>query len=66
MMSNLGAGSLIIAGNTEEALAWLEKAVALEPDEIAVLYNTTCVYAELGMIDEAELMVTFKPSHHET
>ena len=49
----LGAGTLIIADKPGEALEWVKKAVILEPNEIAVLYNATCIYSELGMFEEA-------------
>ena len=49
----LGAGALIRAGEPEEALQWLEKAVSINPHETAVLYNATCIYSLLGKFDEA-------------
>jgi TolB-like protein/Flp pilus assembly protein TadD len=49
----LGAGSLIRAGEQEEALQWLEKAVSIDPNETAVLYNAVCIYSLLGMEDKA-------------
>lgn len=49
----LGAGALIIANNPEEALEWIEKAVLINPNDISVLYNATCIYSLLGKIDLA-------------
>jgi len=49
----LGAGNLIQADEPEEALQWLKKAVSIDPNETSVLYNATCIYSLLGMIDEA-------------
>ena len=49
----LGAGALIRADETEEALQWVKKAVSINPDEIAVLYNATCIYSLLGKFDKA-------------
>jgi len=49
----LGAGNLIQRGEHEEALLWLEKAVSIDPNETAVLYNATCIYSMLEMEDKA-------------
>jgi len=49
----LGAGNLIQTGEHEEALRWLERAVSIDPNETAVLYNATCIYSMLGMEDKA-------------
>lgn len=49
----LGAGALIKANEPEEALEWIEKAVLINPNEISVLYNATCIYSLLGKIDLA-------------
>jgi len=49
----LGAGNLIQTGELKEALLWVEKAVSIDPNETAVLYNATCIYAMLGMEDKA-------------
>jgi len=49
----LGAGNLIQMGDHEEALRWLEKAVSIDPNETAVLYNATCIYSMLEMEEKA-------------
>jgi len=49
----LGAGALIFANKPEEALQWTEKAISINPNEIVVLYNATCIYSLLGKIDLA-------------
>jgi len=49
----LGAGALIKADKPEEAEQWVEKAVSIDPHEIAVLYNAACIYSELGKVDVA-------------
>ncbi len=49
----LGAGSLIVDGQAEEAKRWTEQAIAMNPNEIAVLYNATCIYSLLGEVDKA-------------
>ena len=49
----LGAGALIKADELEEAEQWVEKAVSIDPNETAVLYNAACIYSELGKVDVA-------------
>jgi serine/threonine protein kinase/Flp pilus assembly protein TadD len=49
----LGAGALIKANKPEEAEQWVEQAVSIDPNEIAVLYNAACIYSELGKVDVA-------------
>ncbi|MFC2094195.1 protein kinase [Bacteroidota bacterium] len=49
----LGAGALITADEPEEAEQWVEKAVSIDPNETAVLYNAACIYSELGKVDVA-------------
>ncbi|MEN8249957.1 MAG: tetratricopeptide repeat protein [Bacteroidota bacterium] len=49
----MGALALITDGQLEEAVVWAEKAVALDPTEIGVLYNVTCIYSRLGKTEEA-------------
>ncbi len=49
----LGAGTLIKANKFEEAAEWIELAVSLKPNEIAVLYNAACIYSKLGKHNKA-------------
>jgi TolB-like protein/Tfp pilus assembly protein PilF len=49
----LGAGALIRADESEEALQWVQRAVAIDPYDTAVQYNATCIYSLLGKIEEA-------------
>jgi TolB-like protein/Flp pilus assembly protein TadD len=49
----LGAGSLSSLGDSGRAREWAKRAVAMEPDDSAVLYNVACVYALLGLKDSA-------------
>ena len=49
----LGAIALVGTGDSKEAIQWIEKALALEPNEMAVLYNATCLYSLLGRFDRA-------------
>lgn len=49
----LGASCLSSLGDTGRAREWARRAVAMEPDDSAVLYNVACVYALLGLHDSA-------------
>ena len=49
----LGAGSLIRADEPEEAEQWMERAISIDPNETAVLYNAACIYSLLGKVDKA-------------
>jgi tetratricopeptide (TPR) repeat protein len=49
----LGASCLSSLGDTSRAREWAKRAVAMEPDDSAVLYNVACVYALLGLHDSA-------------
>ncbi|MEE9189771.1 MAG: protein kinase [Candidatus Neomarinimicrobiota bacterium] len=49
----LGAGALIMAGFKERGLEWANRALEIEPDEPAVLYNVACIYSISGKIEEA-------------
>jgi adenylate cyclase len=49
----LGAICWARIGRRREALAWAAKALALDSDDSAVLYNVACLYAVLHRTDEA-------------
>jgi len=53
----LGAGALIMAGFKERGLEWANRALEIEPDEPALLYNVACNYAMLGKIEEAIVLL---------
>jgi len=50
---HLGAGSLVILGETERAKRWLHRAIEIAPDDSVVLYNVACNLAVLGETDNA-------------
>src|SRR5207245_6392511 len=41
----LGAGALMETGREEEGLNWCERALAVDPNDAATLYNVACIYA---------------------
>jgi adenylate cyclase len=49
----LGAGCLARIGRRRTALAWAARALALDGNDSAVLYNVGCLYAVLGRPNEA-------------
>src|SRR5882724_9553493 len=50
---NLGAIILARLGEVERAKQWNERAMSLAPDDDAILYNASCVFAVLGEEDQA-------------
>ena len=49
----LGPGALRELGRVDEGKEWSERALVLEPDEPAVLYNVACFYSTIGEPDRA-------------
>ena len=49
----LGAQVLIRAGEKQEALKWMQKSLAIDPDEPSVLYNAACINSLLGNVENA-------------
>src|SRR6266513_1332045 len=50
---NLGAIVLARLGEVERARQWNERAMSLAPDDDAILYNASCLFAVLGEEDQA-------------
>ena len=51
--AQLGACSLASLDEIEKAKAWLERALAIDPDDTHIKYNGACVWAQLGENDKA-------------
>ena len=51
--AQLGAGALVMLGENERAKRWLERALAIDPDDTHLQYNAACVWTQLGEIDRA-------------
>ena len=49
----LGAIDLCYLGDRERSREWADRALAVDPDDAAVLYNVACAYAQLGLPDKA-------------
>jgi adenylate cyclase len=50
---HLGAGSLLVLGQTERAKRWLNRAIEIDPDDSILLYNVACNYATMGEIEKS-------------
>ncbi len=50
---SLGPGLLVDLGRTDDALAMADRAVALAPNDGAVLHNAACTYAYAGQTEQA-------------
>lgn len=49
----MGASILVNLGEPERALAWIERALAIDPDEPIIQYNCACAYVSLDLVDKA-------------
>lgn len=50
---HLGAGSLMVLGEVDQAKRWLRRALEIDPDDSILLYNVACNYAIMGETDDA-------------
>jgi adenylate cyclase len=51
--AQLLAASLAGMGRPDEAKAWLQRAIALDPEDSQTLYNAACTWAQLGEAEKA-------------
>jgi adenylate cyclase len=49
----LATSALWNLGRKEEACAWIERAIAIDPDDPSTRYNIACFYAQIGELDKA-------------
>ena len=49
----LGAGALMMLGQPGKAVDWARRAIAIDPEDPATLYNVACFYAQAGRSDDA-------------
>jgi adenylate cyclase len=50
---HLGAGSLIVLGETEKAKRWLHRGLEIDPNDPISHYNVACNLATLNMVEES-------------
>ena len=51
--AQLGAATMASMGQAEKAKAWMERALAIDPDDTHVKYNAACMWTQLGDVDRA-------------
>ena len=61
--AQLGAAVLASMGESEQAKRWLERALAIDPDDPHIGYNAACVWAQLGDLDKAFDYLALWASH---
>jgi adenylate cyclase len=49
----LATSALYNLGRQNEAFAWIERAIAIDPDDASTRYNVACFYAQIGEIEKA-------------
>ena len=58
----MGAAALATLGEREQALVWLGRALAVDPDDNGSRYNAACVHSLLGDPDRAiDLLELYLP-----
>ena len=50
---HLGAGSLIVLGETEKAMRWLHRGLEIDPNDPISHYNVACNFATLNQVEES-------------
>ena len=51
--AHFGVAALIETGQDDRAREWITRAMAIDPEDSATLYNCACAYGKLGDIDKA-------------
>ena len=51
--AQLGASTLVVLGEPEQAKEWMERALAVDPDDTHIQYNAACMWSQLGDYDKA-------------
>jgi adenylate cyclase len=51
--AQLAGAALARLGEAEEARRWMDRALAIDPDDTHVLYNAACMWTQLGETDRA-------------
>jgi adenylate cyclase len=50
--AQLGATTLAAMGDYEEARKWMDRALAIDPDDPHIRYNAACMWAQIGDLDQ--------------
>lgn len=51
--AHFGVAALIETGQYDRAREWITRAMAIDPEDAATLYNCACAYGKLGDVDKA-------------
>jgi adenylate cyclase len=51
--AQLGATTLAAMGEFDEARRWMDRALAIDPDDPHIRYNEACMWAQIGELDRA-------------
>jgi adenylate cyclase len=51
--AQMGACTLATMGEVDKAKAWMERAMAIDPDDTHIKYNAACMWAQLGEVETA-------------
>lgn len=51
--AQLGAATLSAMGEYDEARKWMDRALAIDPDDPHIRYNAACMWANIGDLDRA-------------
>jgi adenylate cyclase len=51
--AQLAAATLACMGEPEEAKRWMERALAIDPDDTHIQYNAACMWSQIGESDKA-------------
>ena len=61
--AQMGACVLASLGETDKAKAWMERALAIDPDDTHIKYNAACMWAQLGEIEQSLDLLQIWASH---
>ena len=51
--AQLGAAAMVSLGETAQAKEWMERALAIDPDDTHIKYNAACMWAQMGETERA-------------
>jgi adenylate cyclase len=61
--AQMGACVLACLGEVDKAKAWMERAMAIDPDDTHIKYNAACMWAQLGDIERSLDLLQTWASH---
>ena len=61
--AQMGACTLAARGEVDKAKAWMERAMAIDPDDTHIKYNAACMWAQLGDIEKSLDLLQTWASH---